>query len=439
MRRTLISIAAFALAVAMAGPKTSSPGLRSLSRIDLPNGLRVLLGEPGRTPLFSEVLLLVGAGTDAPHGGENARIAAEILMSGRLSPPGPPILVQLARLGVTTDSTVGRDVTVFRFAIPRQSTAPFMRLLAAMVGRQAPDEETWSDAVERAHARFDSEQADPWTRAVAELLRRNWRFDSAAPDSAPPAFADFLRRFYGAGNMVLAVASDAAVTEAEIRSDFGSLPARPRMTTETHVDPTPRHGSSIQCMADRTAVPPALLIAMPAGVENDRAFYAWQIAAHILGASYNSRLQKKLRTDAQLVYTVEAAAVPVGSRGMTLRVACQTEQIEHARKVILDELERLTRETVAAEELDFARSLLHSRLKLDAGSVRNGMYSRALAILSLERIRDMTSAEPILAAFTPDSLLRVLSASAMPKDAATIVVSARSEAFCEATHEVNAQ
>jgi zinc protease len=432
------------------------PGLQSFERVDLPNGLKVLMGTPVRPALFSEVLLVVRAGTGVEAGSQEeiARTAAEALAAGRRSPDVPSVREELARLGVTLDFTVGREVAVFRFAVPTAYTQRFLPLLADLLDRRGPSAaEVWDEAIARRSASLAREQQDGWQRATTQLTSLLWKLgkDDPAPRLVAQqpratmvaaravdreAVATFWRRAYTATRMVLSVWGEVPIAELtpSVRREFGRLAAGDGSGSAPPL-PVRLKGGGVYCVEQEGAVPAALLVGVGADIESDRAFYAWQVAAHILGASYNSRLQHRLRTESQVVYTVEASCMPVGPRGMTLRVACQTDQVESTRRIILEEMRRLAAEPVTAEELDLARALLRSRLKLDEASFRDQFYRRSLAWLSRDGVREASGAEPVLAALTPKTLFEVLRATLKPDEAATVVVSVRPESFCEGSHD----
>ncbi len=465
MRRRALCCAVLAVWAAQAGGSnaaaeiTPPPGLERFQQTDLPNGLRILLGKPQRTALFSEVLLVVraGTGTAGPNREEVARVAAAALTAGRLGAEEPPIQLQLAHLGVVLDSTVGREVAVFRFAVPTRNTIRFLRLLADLLARNTLPEETWMEAVAQRSGLAAREQIDPWRMATAELDRLAWLASEGGPAPAAPVASSIereaLARFWSSGytpeRMVLSVWGELPMEPTEpteptediasvLRRDFGRLDAgraadgsAAAAFERAPVEPSRAPGAGLSCLREEGAVPPALLVGLGTEVEDDTAFYGWQLVAHILGASYNSRLQRRLRTESQVVYTVEAACLPVGTRGLTLRIACQTDQVETARKVILEELQRLVREPVAQEELDLARALLRSRLQLDQASFRDQFYRRSLALLAIRGIRDPGTAEPVLAGLTPTSLLELMRKTLRPGEASTVLLSAEAEPLCE--------
>ncbi|MGA7216667.1 MAG: insulinase family protein [Candidatus Sulfotelmatobacter sp.] len=426
----------------------SLPGLQNFERVDLNNGLRTFVGKTQRAALFSEVLLVVHAGTDAPANREDevARVAADAFLSGRRAEGTSSIGLELARLGVTPDFTVGRDVAVFRFAVPTVNTESFLHLLAELLNRPIFSEEEWSEAVARSGQELTDEQTDPWQHSTVELTSLVWRQQVPADAGAHPpspisrsALARFWEQAYAPANMILSVWGELPVDELArtVRREFGGLaPRSSPLPPSLPINPVLNKTGTTHCLQQEGAVPAALLVGAGARIDSDRDFYAWQLAVHILGASYNSRLQKRLRTESQVVYTVEAAGLPVGTNGMILRIACQTDQVETTRQIILEELRRLTRESVTQQELDLARAILRSRLKLVAASFRDQFFRRSLALLLPQTVRDPAGAEPILAAFTRATLLHVLSSTLQAEAASTVVVSDHSESLCGSSHEI---
>ncbi len=430
-------------------PAGAPAGFRTLEQTTLGNGLHILVGAPQRTLLFSEVLLVAGAGAGTPalHGDEIAQVAAESLIAGQPSADRPPFRLAMAHLAVSFDFTVGREVTVFRFAVPTENTLPFLALLRDMLSRNAITDDVWDDAIARHWQKVSAEQDDAWQRINTQLTHMIWRTQSEDAESSHPGLANptpaldrtalglFREQLYAPANLVISIWGDLSTDELlrSAQQQFSGLLPRETAPREPVPEPSHNQGGGVLCLKQENAVPAALLVGVPVGIDNDRAFYAWQLAAHILGASYNSRLQHRLRTELQVVYTVEAAGVPVGMRGMTLRIACQTDQVEATRTIILDELRRITREPVTQKELDLAKALLLSRLKLDDASFRDQLYRHSLLLLG-QKIRNPAGANSFLASFTPKTLLGVLASTIKPEEASTIIVSVNSERVCGGSH-----
>jgi len=446
----LVVAAACALPVVAAAEPLASPpaGFRAFERLELPNGLRALVGRPARSMLFSEVLLVARGGTGPPGSRQEeiANIAARALTAGSVSPESTPVPLALARLGVSVDSTVGREVAVFRFAVPTSNTIALLSLLAQLHGRRPISSDVWQEAVARRRDVEAREASDGWLHATSTLTALLWTtgvVEPARPLQARMPIANgerlelarFWDQAYSTPNVVLSVWGDLATSDVAraIRQAFGPIargtagaPRRPL------ADPVQAGPAEVTCILHEGARPAALLVGARAAVPDDRAFDAVQLAVHVLGASYNSRLQRRLRTEAQVVYTVEATAVPIGRGGITVRVACQTDQVESTRRIVLEEFDRLTRSPVTEEELAMARALLGSRLKLDAASFRDQFYRRSLALLGLAGARQPSVAEDVLGSFTPQTLLETLRRSIGIPATATVILTSQPEPVCEA-------
>ncbi|WP_316193039.1 M16 family metallopeptidase [Bradyrhizobium sp. SZCCHNRI1029] len=443
MRLAVVLVFCLTLVTAAKGsePPASIPGLQSLDQVVFDNGLHVLVGQPVHRPLFSEVLVVVRAGTAIPAVGkeEVAWIAAQALLAGSRSSATATVRQELAWLGVSTDFTVGREVAVFRFALPDRSAPAFLQLLGDLISRDIPPS-AWGEAVARRAQEIAGEQADPWQRGSRQLGDLVWQEadkpvgrDASTAVVDRPTLADFRRRTYSPANMVVSVLGNLPSDEliAALKADFGyGRSAADAPVAELR--PLVRHiGPVVRCLQDAAANPAVLLIGMGATAAGDSDFYGWQLVAHILGASYNSRLQRRLRSELQAVYTVEASVIPVGEQNMLLRIVGQTDQLQTVREVVRDELSRLRLSPAGAEELKFARALMRSRLWLDAASLHDQFYRLSLIILSHQRVRDPAAAEALLAAFTPESLQELMRRTLNPDTIVTVALSSRSESLCE--------
>jgi len=446
----LLLAISFAPLHAAAGDTAAAPKINDTTSLSLtlPNGLRALVKGSMRSAPYSEVLLVVRAGLTASAPEEQiARVAAAALTAGRRSPSDPPIRLELARLGVTTDCTVGREVVVYRFAVPTVNTLRFLHLLGLLISRETIPVEQWADAIDRDNRAQAVEQADMWLVSNAQLRDLIWTTEADQPrlmqristrTADRKQLNDFWQRAYAPENIVLSVWGDLDANQLaqSLRQEFSARPRGPGLAGAAQsTAPALRQRGATHCEQVGEAVPAALLVGVGAVIRNDDAFYASQIAVHILGASYNSRLQRRLRENSGVVYTVEAAAVPVGATGTILRVACQTDQVETTRAIILAELQRLVREPVGPDELEYAKAILLSRLKLDAGSMREEFYRESLQILLNRQMRDPAKAEPIIASFTPQTLLRTLRSTIRNDTVSTLVLSAHPEPVCEVAHE----
>ena len=238
---TIITVSTAMRSESAPAPEKLPPGFQNLERKELPNGLRILIGRPLRPALFSEVLLVVRAGTGTTGSGQEeiARIAAQTLLTDRRSQESPSIRVELARLGVSPDFTVGREVAVFRFAVPTVNTHSLLHLLADLLNRRKLPNGVWEDAMAQRARELTREQSDPWQRATTELASLLWanRPDNSLPHrlSLPiesetlsaKALAVFWEQRYAPGNMILSIWGNFPIDDVGnvAESEFGILAA----------------------------------------------------------------------------------------------------------------------------------------------------------------------------------------------------------------------
>lgn len=441
-------------AAAAAPTPDDDPTLESLDAFELDNGLRVFLARPRQMALMSEALLVVKAGTDyEPQSpADLAWSSAEALFAGSMG-GDETVRHFLARSGISMDFTVGPEVAVFRFSIPTFQTVPFVHFLTALLEREV-SETDWEEAVERRRRDLAGEQTDLWQHSTRMLESLAWKGvpppEGGEPRPAAPPPLDEARRSgfvaaaYAPSRMVfslwgefplemLHVAIEQQLSRLAAAGDALETASAAALTAQRRPEPVPAEGSATRCFEAAGAYPPALFVGLGARAEDDLTFYGLQVLAQILGASDVSRLHQRMRVEENLTYTVEASCAMTGSKGLTLRVVSQTDQVERAQKVILEEIERLLRQEVAPEELDAARAILRSRLLLDHESLRDQFFRRALRLLSDEPVRDPAAAEKVLAELTPRRLREMARSALRPEDAVTMVVSESSTPLCSQT------
>jgi predicted Zn-dependent peptidase len=437
-------LAALVLTGSMPAAAAPPPGLSGFEQLTLDNGLRVLLGTPTRPIAFTEALLVVKAGA-VPRGlpGEqSAQIAAEAFLGGRLPGEKQTIRQHLARSGVTLDYTVGREVAVFRFAVPTRHTASFLRFLTSLLLRRSLSEEAWQEAIARRQQAEALARADAWQRSLKTLDGLLWREPgheaAAGTDPLIAVNLEGLEAFraatYVPDLMVFCLWGEPPVAQLGewVRKDLGRLGRGQRTQPVREIaEPALKLAGGIHCIQAPGAEPPALLIGLGTELDDDRSFYGWQLVAHILGASHTSRLHDRLRVREPFVYTVEATCTPVGSRGLTLRIATQTEEIKRVREAVMEEIQRLLSEEVTQREFDLARAIFRSRLLLDQGSFQDQFYRRALALLSARPQHDLAQGGAALDSLTPASLLEILKRTLRLESTTTVIVSDKMEPLCE--------
>jgi zinc protease len=165
---------------------------------------------------------------------------------------------------------------------------------------------------------------------------------------------------------------------------------------ETDLPPVPPNRPSSMDVPDVSRVQNEVKLAVTLGLTRSNPdYYALQLGNHVLsGAFYATRLYHDLREEAGLVYTVESA-LDVGRTRSIFEVyyACDPQNVDKARALVLNDLRQMQNVPVTNTELQQARTLVITRMLLGQSSVDD----IAGQLLDLS-IRGLPLNEPVLAA-----------------------------------------
>jgi predicted Zn-dependent peptidase len=175
----------------------------------------------------------------------------------------------------------------------------------------------------------------------------------------------FFRTWYAPNNAVLTVAGDVdeAPTFAAVERYFGPIPPNPDLPTVPVPDLAPHIGSEV-----REVVPDAVPLErvhvgwrMPA--YGTREFDALEVGTHILAGGRGSRLHRRLVRELRVAQDVAAFTLPLVA-GASILAGWVTARPESdaptVEGLLLEEVDRLTREPVTDDELARARALIES-------------------------------------------------------------------------------
>ncbi len=177
--------------------------------------------------------------------------------------------------------------------------------------------------------------------------------------------AAFFRTYYAPNNAVLAIAGDAdpAQTRAWVERYFGEIAANPEIPPLGDVSLPPTLGAeSREVVEDRVPLP-RHYFGFRAPCFGDPRLEALEVASQILAGGKGSRLYRRLVREEQIAQDVAFFAVgfvggaSIAAGQATVRPGVDPEVVERAFE---DELERLGREPVTADELARARALIET-------------------------------------------------------------------------------
>ncbi|HEX4235647.1 MAG TPA: pitrilysin family protein [Caldimonas sp.] len=342
------------------------------SEAKLGNGLRVIVARREGVPLVSaELVALAGAEVDPPRLSGLSSLAAELMTQGTKRHSAPELAAAAEALGGSLDSSAGWNHSTVAITV----TTAKLDAALALVAEVSREPVFAADEIERVRTQtLDSLKvayARPGTLAslVAERLAYGagpyGHPASGTPESLPRITRDDLvavhRRTFRPDNTVLILAGDidAESALALARRHFGSWP----VPAESAPTPLRANGATtgpavaVVDMANSGQAGVVVALALPDRTGSERAVGA--VLNSVLGGGYSSRLNQEIRIKRGLSYGASSAVDARREAGF-LRIAVQTKNESAAEvvKLVQDEIDRMTKEPVGADELEARKATL---------------------------------------------------------------------------------
>lgn len=397
------------------------PHARTVQR----SGLRVVTQAlPGARS--ASVVLLVPVGSrheDDAHAGLS-HFLEHLVFKGTRAYPEAGLLSQLVEgIGGSVNASTDRELTVYSAKVPAEHVGVALEAVSELALRpllrrrdHASEKPVIVDEI-RMYVDSPSDHVftifDEMLYAGHPLGREIAGTIGSVRRASHHAVVDHWRSSYRTRGMVLAVAG--AIDHDEVvRASAGWKPdgpaddatdPGPRSLAVT--PPTPSAAGSLR-VSYRRLSQGNLCLGMPGVSRDDPDRWALDLLGAILGDGMGSRLFLDLRERRSLVYdvsTFSASYADVGSFGV--HAGFDPVDAERVVRAILDQLDRICSEPVAASELARARAYTRGRLELrmeDSGAVA-GWIGTGEALLP--RILTVDEVIERLEAVTIDDLLRV--------------------------------
>jgi predicted Zn-dependent peptidase len=151
-----------------------------------------------------------------------------------------------------------------------------------------------------------------------------------------------------------------------------------------------------------------IVFGSPTVAHHDPRRYAIALVDAILGGGMSSRLFQRVREElglAYAVYTFQSFHPDTGTHGVYVGTAPATA--ERSREAIREELDRLSRESLTAEEIAAGKSQLKGQVTLSLESVSSRMYRAAGVALYDEPFRTLDDVLALIDAITPEEVAAV--------------------------------
>jgi zinc protease len=364
--------------VTMGGPAT-----RAEARLD--NGVRVLVEENHAAPVVAvQVWVASGSADDPPTLGGAAHLYEHLVFRGTHRRAAGAGEREIEAAGGTVGAWTGLDETVYQTTL----AAPFLDLgldvLADALTAPTFDAAELARAKKLAAGESARDAIDP-ARATSEMLRAGafagdpygrpllGKPEAVAAFTREALVAHFAETYLGANMTVVVVGDvDARTARDAVARAFGAVP---RGRSPTHAVAAPPSSSAPRARlstASGLEAQVALGFRVPAPRVEDAA--ALDLIAALLTRGTDARLARELADNRQVVTAVHG--LTFRSRGgalLELMLAPTPQRIETATQAAIDEVLRLGRDQVPADELGRVRALLQS----DLGRAADGVEGRA--------------------------------------------------------------
>ena len=361
------------LAPQMPGPGAPRPfHFPKAATMTLPNGLRVFVVTDHSEPAIAARLVILSAGSIKDPAGMPgvAQMAANLLTQGTEKRSAKEIAEGIDFIGGSLNAMAGRDATTVTLDIVKKDLATGMDLMSDVVLHPTFRAEELDRQRQQLLSTLQVQYADPEYLATLVFARAVY---GASPYGLPPEgtpatvqkfqpedFVKFHDANYAPNQSLLGFAGDITPEEAfaVAQKYFGGWPKVDVPLTEPAA-PSATTAQHIWLIDKPDAVQTQIRIGKIGIPRNDPDFLPLDVTNHILGGSYNSRLNTEVRIKKGLTYGASSSMNPHRYTGsLVVSTYTRTEATVEATKLVMDILNGMSQGEITQKELDFARDYL---------------------------------------------------------------------------------
>jgi len=363
----------------------AGPCVEEVCEYRLGNELRVLLiPDDGAAAITVNLVYLVGSADESPGESGMAHLLEHMLFKGTAA--HPDISSELLKRGIAFAASTRYDATQYRstFLPDAETLDGLLALEADRMTGAALSREQLAKEVEVVRDEMKQGEDDP-ERALTQALmaaayrshpygRRIIGASADIGNATPERMRAFYRNWYRPDNAVLIVAGriDPGATLDAVARRFGGI-AKPEAPMQRARTPEPAQAGEREVVLDRGGQSSRLAIAyhIPAATHADTA--ALQVLADIMQSTSPVRAYAAVFDTGQ---TIDFDAHALWMRDPSLWTAATTIKrggdIGVAERTLLDQLERLDRAPIRADEVASAKDRLrrgYERTRADVGDL----------------------------------------------------------------------
>jgi predicted Zn-dependent peptidase len=374
--RSARRLAAGVLALVVLAPAVGGPQTTGVTRTRLPNGMMLLVRENPSAPVVAASLIVrMGTRWETYQTAGLSNFLQLMVVRGTTTMNGTQIVETADRMGGTIEAYGEADNAEIAATALDRYWKEMLALVADVTLRPSLPDGTVG-AVRDFLARQVRNRGDkPYDVALDTLLAKTFGSNPYGWDAigrresleraGRPALIEHYQRHYVPGGLVLAVSGNvkAAEVRAEVERLFGSLPAGPVPAPE-QVPPAARAAER-----EVLTVPGAQAQIFMGGLApamTDPDFAAMKLVSTVLGGGMAGRFFSELRDKQGLAYTTGTQQPMRVDPGYFLAIlGTAPANVERAEAALREQLQRIQREPVSADELRVAKAYLLGTLAMD--------------------------------------------------------------------------
>lgn len=394
----------------------------------LANGLVVIVIENHRAPLVIHMMVFKTGTNDSPWGKSGlAHYLEHLMFKGKLSSAAGRMMQEVTHLGGDLNAQTTSEYTLYYEIIPALHLETVMKLDAERMAKLEINDQ-WakpeiSVILEERHMRVDNTVMGKFREELDAIDIRHHpsRFPTIGWEHEIKAYTtkdaqNFYRDWYAPNNAFLVIGGDIAFDDAKKLAEkyYGTIPAKHLPSRLNIKEPKGYELPQFFEMTSEITEDPIYVARYPAPTFNEgekKKFYALAVLENLLSRPVTGRLTESLveRQHLAVQLSINYTGLQAGPGRFQLMIApSQKVSLTKLEKTLAEELEKLVRDGVTAEEIENTKDYILAELVYTQDDIIKASQTLASLYASGMPIQEIESWPDSIKAVTPEEINQVL-------------------------------
>ena len=390
---------------------------------------------PGVESAALGILVGTGARDEQPPEFGVSHFTEQMLLRGTEHLDARQLSEQLDGLGISYDTSAGLEMTLVSAVLLGDKLPAAVDLLSDVVRYPAFPQDAL-ESVRTLQLQELRQREDQPAQKVMDTLRQ--QFFAGSPvghdvlgteETVSALSRDELVRYwadrYTANNMVISVAGNfdwTALVQQLTRLTRAWPSGRERMLMHA---PEPKTGHMV---IERDTTQENMGFAFPGVPIADPHYYAAALLSQALGGSSNSRLFQEVREKRGLAYAVQTRFDGLEKVGLIrVYVGTSAERAHESVDVVMQELERVQREGITADEIRLSKTRLKSQLVMRSENTSSRMMANVRSWWFEQKLYSLQEIKDRIDRVTVEEILELVQRLEITRNLAVVALGPRSE------------